>query len=133
MKQLTLRFKQGQDLRNEIEKIVTEKKIKAGVILTIVGSLERARLRMPGATPAKQVVKKWDGPFEIVSAVGTLSLDGCHIHISISDTQGNVHGGHLKGGCFIKTTAELVLGAFDDVVYRRKPDPETGFDELTTE
>ena len=43
---------------------------------------------------------------------------------------GNTFGGHLKEGCTIKTTAEVVILIFDDTEYERKPDTTTGYDEL---
>ncbi len=85
---------------------------------------------MAGSVPDKQIVKEWKGPFEIVSGTGTLSESGCHIHISVSDKKGTVIGGHLKDGNKVKTTAEVVLGVFDDAVYTRTPDENTGFEEL---
>src|SRR3989344_6418157 len=102
MKQITFRLKSGQDLRTEIEKVVRDENIKAGVLLSVVGGLENAKLRMPGARPGNQIVKEWKGPLEIVSGTGTLSKDGCHIHIALSDKKGQVVGGHLKNGCIVK-------------------------------
>ncbi|MDD2766520.1 MAG: DNA-binding protein [Candidatus Moranbacteria bacterium] len=130
MKQLTFRLKPGQYLKEEIEKIAVEKEIKAGVLLSIVGGLENAILRMAASEPDNQIVKEWDEPFEIVSGTGTISKEGCHIHISVSDKQGKVIGGHLKDGCEIKYTAEIVIGIFDDVSYERVFDENTGFKEL---
>jgi len=117
MRQLTFRLKPNQLLKEEIEKRAQD--IRAGVLLAIVGSLENANLRMAGATSGNQVVKNFKGPFEIVAGTGTISQDGCHIHISVSDKEGKVIGGHLKDGCKIITTAEIVLGVFDDVSYKR--------------
>lgn len=133
MKQLTFRLKPGQLLREEIVKVVKERHIQAGVLLSVVGGLEYAILRMAGATPGNQIVKKLDGPFEIVSGTGTISQDGCHIHISISDKEGRVIGGHLKDGCRVAPTVEIVIGIFDDVTYIRTHDTETGFRELAVE
>lgn len=48
MKHLTFRLKSGQFLKEEIE--ARAKDIKAGVLLSIVGALENANLRMAGAT-----------------------------------------------------------------------------------
>lgn len=92
MRQLSFRLKPGQLLKEEIEKRI--KDIKAGVLLLIVGCLENAVLRMAGATPDKQDIRNFQGPFEIVSGTGTVSKDGCHIHISLSDKKGKVTGGH---------------------------------------
>ncbi|MDQ7814893.1 MAG: DNA-binding protein [Patescibacteria group bacterium] len=130
MEQVSFRLKPGQLLFEEIEKGVKEKGIKAGVLLSIVAGLQNARLRMAGSDADDQIVKEWDEPFEVVSGTGTVSLDGCHIHVSLSDKNGNVIGGHLKDGCVVKYTAEIVIGIFDDVEYKRIFDEETGFKEL---
>lgn len=37
----------------------------------------------------------FDGPYEIVSLVGTIAVNGPHIHISLSDGTGTTIGGHL--------------------------------------
>ncbi len=129
MHQLTKRLEEGQDLRIEIERMVNDHNIKAGVVVSVVGSLSSLVLRMAGA----QEVKEWKGEFEIVSMTGTLSQSGCHIHMSASDNNGLVIGGHLKEGCIVRTTVELVLLSFDHISYRRVPDPRTGYDELKTE
>jgi len=133
IKQITFRLKPGQLLKEEIEQTAIKYKIKAGALLSIVGGLENAVLRMGGSEPENQIIKEWSGPFEIVSGTGTISDDGCHIHISISDQAGQVFGGHLKDDCMVKYTAEIVLAIFDDVTYKRVLDKETGFGELTVE
>jgi predicted DNA-binding protein with PD1-like motif len=70
------------------------------------------------------------GPLEIVSATGTLSRHGMHIHISVSDSNGEVAGGHLAAGCIIRTTCEIVIQELDGVVFTREKDETTGFNEL---
>lgn len=131
MKQITKRLKPGQDFKGEIEKLAKEKDIKAGVLLSVVGGLENVKLRMAGSEPENQIVKEWHGDFEIVSGTGTISKNGSHIHVALSDKNGNVIGGHLKDGCKVKFTAEIVILAFDDMEYKREHDVETGFDELS--
>lgn len=133
MRQITFRLGPGQLLKEEIERSARETPIRAGVLLSIVGGLDMAVLRMAGATPEKQVVRSIPGPLEIVAGTGTLSADGCHIHVALSDADGEVVGGHLKDGCIVGTTAEIVLGIFDDVRYRRRHDDATGFPELHVE
>jgi len=133
MNQITIRLRSGQYLKEEIEKLAKEKDIKAGVLLSIVGGLENAKLRMAGSEPDNQIVKEWDGPFEIIAGTGTISKNGCHIHITLSDKEGNVIGGHLKDECRVKYTVEIVIGIFDDVVYKRELDEKTRFNELSFE
>lgn len=126
MKTFAFRLHPGQDLKKGIVSFTKENNIQAGVILTCVGSLKRATLRLAN----ENVVKDFEQKFEIVSLVGTLCQDGVHLHISLSDETGNTFGGHLMDGCLIYTTAEIVFGEMDDVVFSRKADPGTGFLEL---
>ncbi len=116
-------------MREEIDIFVKEHDIKAGVIVSCVGSLKKAVLRMAGA----ETVKTYEGVFEIVSLVGTVEVGNRHLHIAISDKEGNVFGGHLKEGSIVETTAEVVIGELEDTKFTRKLDPETGFDELVVE
>jgi len=73
---------------------------------------------------------EYDGHFEIVSIAGTLSIHGSHLHISISDGDGKTIGGHFDSGCKIYTTAEIVIVVFNDVIYRREFDEDSGYAEL---
>jgi predicted DNA-binding protein with PD1-like motif len=52
------------------------------------------------------------------------------LHISISDGDGKTTGGHLVPGCKIYTTAEIVIGVFDDVIYKREFAEDSGYEEL---
>jgi hypothetical protein len=71
-----------------------------------------------------------EGPFEVVSITGTVSPEDCHIHVSVSDKDGVCVGGHLKEGSIVKNTAEVVIGVFEDVVFERNQDDETGYAEF---
>ena len=126
MQAFTFRLKPGQDLFNEIEAIVSEKNIEAGCVLSAVGSLTHATLRLAN----RDHYSEYDGHFEIVSMIGTVSIHGSHLHISISDGDGKTIGGHLVPGSKIYTTAEMVLGIFDDVVYKREFSEDSGYEEL---
>ena len=75
-------------------------------------------------------IRRWKQRFEIVSMVGTFSRDGgCHLHISLSDAEGNTLGGHLIDGD-VFTTVELVLGTADGIEFSRQQDEKTGYREL---
>lgn len=125
------RLQPGDDLKAAIIEFAKTKNIAAGVIVSAVGSLQKAQLRMAGAQPDNQDVRHLTGPFEIVSLVGTVSINGEHLHMAISDQQGRVVGGHLKDGCIVETTVELVLAADDHLEFTREVDPTTGFKELS--
>jgi predicted DNA-binding protein with PD1-like motif len=127
MRTHTFRLKPGQDLFGEIEQFVSEKKIEAGCVLCSVGSLTHATLRLANL----EINSDYDGFFEIVSMTGTISTHGSHLHISISDSDGQTVGGHLLTGCKVYTTAEIVLLVFDDVIYKRELlMNDSGYEEL---
>lgn len=127
MDNYTFRLKPGDDLFGSIEAFVQERKIEAGCVLSGVGSLRRAALRLAN----RDFHSQYEGYFEIVSITGTVSVHGSHLHISISDGEGRTIGGHLVPGCRIYTTAEVVLAAFPDVIYKRELlENDSGYEEL---
>lgn len=126
MKIHTKRLTPNQDLKTELDRWVQELQIRSGLILCGVGSLQKATLRLAD----ENIIKTWHEKFEIVSVTGTLSTHGNHIHLSISNNKGQTLGGHLKEGCLIHTTCELIIGKIDEVTFSREYDPETGFKEL---
>lgn len=127
MQNYTFRLSPGQDLFDSIEAFVMEKQVKAGCVLSGVGSLTHATLRLAN----RNFDSEYDGPFEIVSITGTVSIYGSHLHISVSDGDGKTIGGHFESGCIIYTTAEIVIAVFEDVVYKREFAEDSGYEELT--
>ncbi|HEV7779672.1 MAG TPA: PPC domain-containing DNA-binding protein [Chitinophagaceae bacterium] len=120
------RLKPGEDLKEGIERIVKEKGINAGWVATCAGSLTDYSIRFanqPGPNTG-------NGHFEIVSLSGTVSINGSHLHISISDSTGKTIGGHLMPGCKIYTTAEIVLESTDKYEFTREKDGSTPWEEL---
>jgi len=51
-------------------------------------------------------------------------------HISLSDEEGKVFGGHLKEECIVHTTVELAVADEGTLRFTREPDEAIGFDEL---
>ena len=100
MKTYVLRLHPHQDLKQSLVEFAEKEHLQAGVILTCVGSLECAALRLADRPGTEYL----NGKFEIVSLVGTLSPDGPHLHISLSDGSGKTTGGHLQDGSLIYTT-----------------------------
>jgi uncharacterized protein len=120
------RLKPGQDLKQEIQKLVMEKQVKAGWITTCVGSLTDYNIRFANQPQGSS----GSGHFEIVSLVGTVSVNGSHLHISISDSTGKTIGGHLMDGCKIYTTAEIVIQCSNEFEFKREKDGSTPWEEL---
>lgn len=121
-----LRLKPATDLKKEIETYVKAHNVKAGWIATCAGSLTHYNIRFanqPAGTTG-------EGHYEIVSLTGTVSVNGSHLHISISDSTGKTLGGHLLDGNVIYTTAEIVLQEDDAFEFTRKKDGTTPWEEL---
>src|ERR1019366_9416851 len=121
-----LRLLPGDDLRLSIENFVNEHAIEAGWMVTCVGSLTAYSIRFANQKNSSN----GNGYFEIVSLTGTLSVNGCHLHISIADETGKAIGGHLMHVCKIYTTAEIVLVESGKYIFTREKDDDTGWKEL---
>ncbi len=103
-----------------------KEKIKAGCIVTCVGSLEQTNMRFANQ-PVGKIVK---GHFEILSLVGTFSGNSVHLHLSTADSTGATIGGHLLDGNLVYTTAEIVIGELTNVEFDREIDSTYGYQEL---
>jgi len=126
MKVVPLRLQPGDDLRLALEAWMGAQQELAGCVISAVGSLSLAQLRLASAAEATAI----HGELEILSLSGTLSPDGAHLHIAIADSKGVVIGGHLCAGSLVRTTAELVIGLLPEFQFRRELDPATGYAEL---
>ena len=126
LKTYALRLKPGDDLRQQLTAFAQQNHIAAGTMLTCVGSLTVATLRLAN----QQGPTVYRGHFEIVSLVGTLSVNGSHLHLAVADSTGRTIGGHLLDGCRVYTTAEIVLGELPQLEFRRETDATFGYQEL---
>ncbi|HTE22150.1 MAG TPA: PPC domain-containing DNA-binding protein [Candidatus Limnocylindria bacterium] len=131
MKLYVTRLQEGQDLLAGIVGFAQAKALTSGVVLSAPGSLSQASIRTAFSRDEEPANRRYAGPLEIVSLIGTVSSDGNpHIHISFSDRNGQVFGGHVSKGCIVDTTVELVLGNDSSLNFTRELDPATGFNEL---
>jgi len=150
MQALPLRLNPGDDLRSSIEAAlagqgagrrgdasvergsgseevaVPAAAARAGFVLQGIGSLSVAQLRYAGQPQPTEL----RGDLEILTLAGSVSPDGAHLHMSVSDAQGRVFGGHVGAGCIVRTTAELLLALLPKHRFAREQDALTGFKEL---
>lgn len=126
MKEHVFRLANGDSLKESIQQYCLDHSISSAVILTCVGSLKHVHIRLANAS---KFLEKEEN-VEIVSLVGTISKGQAHIHISVSDENGYVFGGHLSDGCLVYTTAEIALGELEDYELKREMDETTGYKEL---
>lgn len=120
------RLRPGEDLLTSIQEYAKVNQISAGWIGTCVGSLTDYTLRLAN----QSVPSAGTGHYEIVGMTGTISENGVHLHISISDSTGKTIGGHLLKGNKIYTTAEIVLLSTADYRFLRQKDGSTAWEEL---
>ncbi|MEO8805696.1 MAG: PPC domain-containing DNA-binding protein [Burkholderiaceae bacterium] len=126
MKALPVRLTPGDDLRRALEAAVAGQGFDAAFVLSGIGSLSEARLRLAGA----ELPQVMSGDMEILSLSGTIAPNASHLHAALATSQGEVVGGHVAPGCIVRTTAEVLLALLPAWHFRRERDPLTGFDEL---
>jgi predicted DNA-binding protein with PD1-like motif len=123
---IPLRLEPGSDLKQELQALVRREGLTAAWVMSCVGSLEQITLRLADIHTAA-------GQYEIISAAGTLSANGVHVHLAIADPAGTLTGGHLMSGCVVAAegSVEIVIGADDGWRFERGRHRQTGYDELT--
>jgi len=130
MQTLPIRLPPGQDLRAALEAAVRGQGCHAAFVLSGIGSLSTAGLRLAGAEHPERLT----GDLEILSLAGTVAFDGTrsssHLHMALSTGTGQVLGGHVAAGCTVRTTAEVLLALLPGWAFTREPDAATGFEEL---
>ena len=126
MQTLALRLDPGDDLRAAVVAALLASGHEAGYVLQGIGSLSVAQLRYAGQ-PQPDTLR---GDLEILTLAGSISADGAHLHMSVSDAQGRVLGGHVCAGCVVRTTAELLLALLPGQRFTRELDQRTGYPEL---
>lgn len=125
------RVKPGKELASEIASYCRQKKITSGIIIGMIGSIERIKISYIKELPAKYETEEYMGPLELVCGQGSVALKGTelivHVHVQIA-SQKESHGGHLTEAK-IFSTAEVVLGELDYQI-QKYADSYTGLNEL---
>ena len=131
-----------KDIVISIKKACSDNGIRAGTILTAVGTLQKLTITNPPTDKAKtgtvfSLPKVRPGPLQILSLVGVIcEKDGgelhVHLHGSFVDKYGKVHGGHLEeGGSPVLIRTEVVIGEIADVRMIERFDDVTGETEFS--
>ncbi|MBU2534772.1 MAG: PPC domain-containing DNA-binding protein [Chloroflexota bacterium] len=132
-----LRLNRGQEILSELARYCEKKGITSGIILGIIGSLEKVKF----GTAPKDGKWGWDfdefeGHLSILSGQGSLSVyEGekiFHIHMCAIDPlkPGQLIGGHLEEG-IVWATVEIYIGELSYQL-ERDVDPESGLTALRT-
>jgi predicted DNA-binding protein with PD1-like motif len=125
------RVKPGQELLTSVADYCRGHNLTSGIVIGIIGSVEKARLNFLMELPGKYQSVDYAGPLEIVCAQGSVALKDdstiIHIHIQLSG-QDICRGGHLAEAK-VFSTAEVVIAELDYQL-RRQLDSYTGLNEL---
>lgn len=131
------RLRPGTDLGEGILSVCKEEGITAGVIISCIGSLQKAVFTYPAPDPSSKVGASYlpptelPGPIEFLGAQGFIGLNqegklALHLHATICDAAGHVYGGHFNpGGNPVLVTMEVAIGQLAGVTLAREYDPET--------
>ena len=109
MRSLPLKLGPGSDLRRSLEQLAIEQG-GSGFVLGVVGILSRAAFQCAGRSGPTIL----EGDLEIITLQGTVAPDGVHLHLSLSDSDCQVWGGHLEPGTLVLKGADLLVGFLPD-------------------
>lgn len=121
-----IRLKPDDDLLLALHDWTLGNQIAAAAVLTCVGSLREAHIRLANRDSGSHFHQK----MEILALSGTLSSNGPHLHLCLADSDGRTVGGHMLQGCRVFTTAEIVIAVLPGLSFRRVLDESTGYREL---
>lgn len=105
MRALPLHLEAGADIRHTLEQWARTQQAD-GFVLSVVGNLRRACFACPGKSQPTVL----EGELEIITLQGTVGPGGVHLHLSLSDGDCQVWGGHLEHGSLILKGADLLVG-----------------------
>jgi len=128
---VALRLDRGDDLLASIETAARHRAIHTGLVLSGIGTLDRARLHhiTHTAYPPQDAIVEYQGPIELLSIQGLIADHVPHLHtcISIAD---KTYMGHLEPGCRVLYLAEIALARLDGLRLCRRPHPDTAVNLL---
>ena len=121
-----MRLRSGCELRSCLQLLLSEQQLKAGCVLSGIGSLSTVQLRFAG----QKTFTTLQGELEMLTLAGSLCAAGAHLHISVADHRGVVTGCHLGAGSLVRTTAELLVALLRAWSFGRGLDAATGWQEM---
>jgi predicted DNA-binding protein with PD1-like motif len=128
---IALRLDQGEDVLASVEAAAREHDVHTGVVLSGIGTLDRARLHHITHTgyPSVNQFVEYEGPIELLSVQGMIADYTPHLHTCISIKE-QTYMGHLEPGCRVLYLAEIAIGRMEGARLHRVANPETGIKQL---
>ncbi|MGB5135888.1 MAG: DUF296 domain-containing protein [Prochlorococcaceae cyanobacterium] len=118
MRALPLHLEAGVDVYRTLATLAATHQA-AGFVLSVVGNLSQAAFQCPGQSGPTLV----RGELEIITLQGTLAPEGVHLHLSLSDGNCQVWGGHLEPGTLVLKGADVLVGLLEAAPAPTAPPP----------
>ena len=120
---ILLHLGKGDDMLQCLNQAITEHKIKNGAVVSMIGTLDKARYHMIQTTEDDPTNGFYtvEGPIEVAAGQG-LIIDGePHIHICMATPEAS-YLGHLEEGCRVLYLAEIAIEKYSEEELTRKKD-----------
>lgn len=125
---IVARFDINEEILESLEKIAIAENIKLASV-SAIGAVNEFIVGAYDVPSQKYNKKEFKGTFEIVSLLGNISTMNneyyAHLHLSASDVNCNVYGGHLNKA-IISATCELIINVIEGNVDRFHDKESTG-------
>ncbi|MGL6135095.1 MAG: PCC domain-containing protein [Prochlorococcaceae cyanobacterium] len=108
MRAVPLHLDAGSDVHRSLAELAAAQQA-AGFVLSVVGNLSQAAFQCPGQSTPTLV----RGELEIITLQGTIAPAGVHLHLSLSDGNCEVWGGHLEPGTLVLKGADVLVGLLE--------------------
>ncbi len=108
MHALPLHLDAGSDVHRSLAELAAARQAE-GFVLSVVGNLSQAAFQCPGQSTPTLV----RGELEIITLQGTIAPAGVHLHLSLSDGNCEVWGGHLEPGTLVLKGADVLVGLLE--------------------
>jgi len=128
---IAFRLDQGEDVLQSVEALARDKDIHTGIVLSGIGTLDRARLHHITHTgyPSTDEFVEYEGPIELLNMQGLIAEHAAHLHTCVS-IKDQTYMGHLEPGCRVLYLAEIAIGRLEGLRLCRLPNPQTGIRQL---
>lgn len=125
-------MERGDDFHECVEQAAREKDIRAGAILSGIGTFDVARIHHITHTgfPSNDEFVTLEGPVELCSVDGIIADHQPHMHTTMAVRGDELFAGHLEPGCRVLYLAEVVIAKFAGRELERDTHPEHGTPRL---
>ena len=103
----------GVDVHETLIKLQTQHN-SSFFLISAVGDLSGVSFKCPFNEKPTIIKKK----LEIITLNGYLTATGSHVHISVSDENCSVFGGHLLSGTTVLKSLDILIGVFPNLKQR---------------